>query len=52
MNIKELYKRFENGESASKLSLEVGIHRETIIKKFVSECGYVRKKAKEKKSFR
>ena len=50
MNIKELYKRFENGESASKLSLEVGVHRETLIKKFVSECGYVRKKANKNKS--
>ena len=50
MNIKELYKRFENGESASKLSLEVGVSRETLIKKFVSECGYIRKKANEKKS--
>lgn len=49
MDIKELYKRFKNGESASKLCLEAGIHRETLIKKFVKECGYIRKEANKKK---
>lgn len=50
MNIKELYKRFNNGESANKLSLEVGINRETLIKKFIKECGYIRKQANKKKT--
>lgn len=50
MDIKELYKRFNNGESASKISLEVGISRETLIKKFIKECGYVRRVANKKKN--
>lgn len=41
-NLNELYNRFLNGESITKLSKEIDVSRETLTKKFIKNCGYVR----------
>lgn len=46
INLNELYNRFLNGESITKLSKEINVSRETLTKKFIKECGYVRQQKK------
>ena len=45
-NLNELYNRFLNGESITKLSKEIDVSRETLTKKFIKNCGYVRQSKK------